>query len=149
MVAPKTEEALATHVAQSLADDGAVVTALSNAFPQLLAVYAFGSRVHGSAHADSDLDLAVLIPGYAEPLQLWEAASQLSDVLRCPVDLLDLRRASTVMQSQVITQGKLLWSTQPETGLFESFVISEKIELDEARSGLLKDITTRGKVYGR
>jgi predicted nucleotidyltransferase len=37
--------------------------------PNLLAVYAFGSRIQGSAGPDSDLDLAVLVAGYADPLQ--------------------------------------------------------------------------------
>ncbi|MDD5754297.1 MAG: nucleotidyltransferase domain-containing protein, partial [Methylococcales bacterium] len=48
--------------------------AIQTAFPNTLAIYAFGSRVNGSANADSDLDLAVLVAGYAEPLRLWEVA---------------------------------------------------------------------------
>ncbi|WP_292996284.1 nucleotidyltransferase domain-containing protein [Nitrosomonas sp.] len=39
--------------------------------PNLLAIYAFGSRIQGTAQIDSDLDLAVLVAGYAEPLVLW------------------------------------------------------------------------------
>lgn len=36
----------------------------------LLAIYAFGSRVQGTATAESDLDLAVPVEGYVGPLQL-------------------------------------------------------------------------------
>lgn len=131
-----------------LAEDGTVVVTLRAAFPQALAIYAFGSRMLGTAQADSDLDLAVLVPAYAQPLQLWDVANQLSGVVGCAVDLLDLRAASTVMQYQVITQGRLLWASQPDAGLFECFVLSEKNNLDAARAGLLNDIATEGKVYG-
>jgi hypothetical protein len=37
-------------------------------------------------------------------------AGELSDTVACPVDLLDLHAASTVMQYQVITGGQCLWS---------------------------------------
>ncbi len=45
----------------------------------------------------------MLVAGYADPLLLWNLASDLADMAGCPVDLLDLRAASTVMQYQVIT----------------------------------------------
>ena len=79
---------------------------LQKRVPELLAVYAFGSQVQGSAGPESDLDLAVLVAGYADPLTLFSLASELSELAGCPVDLLDLRAASTVMQYQVITTGE-------------------------------------------
>lgn len=76
----------------------------------MLAVYAFGSRIQGMAgersDLDLDLDLAVLVQGYADPLTLWDLAGEAADIAGCPVDLLDLRRASTVMQQQVLTKGE-------------------------------------------
>lgn len=133
----------------ALAEDGPVVTAVRAAWPDALAVYAFGSRVLGAARADSDLDLAVLVAGYAEPLKLWNMAGALSERLGCEVDLLDLRAASTVMQHQVLTTGRRLWGQALEAGLFECFVLSEKLALDAARAGLVSDIEKKGKVYGR
>lgn len=134
--------------ANLLAADGPVVAALRAAFPNALAVYAFGSRVHGTAQPDSDLDLAVLVAGYADPLQLWGTASELARVLSSPVDLLDLRAASTVMQYQVLTGGQRLWGEPLAAGLFESFVMTEKLDLDAARAGYLADIAQTGKIYG-
>jgi hypothetical protein len=52
------------------------------------------------------------------------------------------------MQYQILTTGIRLWAKQPEAGLFESFVLSEKTALDTARAGLLTDIQKRGKIYG-
>lgn len=117
--------------------------------PDLLAVYAFGSRVQGTASPASDLDLAVLVAGRADPLLLFGLAGELADIAGCPVDLLDLRAASTVMQYQVITTGQRWWAGDAQAGLFEAAVLSDKTALDGARAGLLQDIQQRGTVYGR
>ena len=136
------------YITSLLAAEGAVVVSLRRAFPNALAIYAFGSRIQGTEREDSDLDLAVLVAGYAEPLQLWEQTSQLTEILGCNVDLLDLRAASTVMQYQVLTQGLRLWAIEPEAGLFECFALSEKTRLDADRAGLIADIEYDGRVYG-
>ncbi len=149
MVNPTNEAARASHLETALAKGGAVLAVLQAALPESLAIYAFGSRTQGHANADSDLDLAVLLPGYAAPLTLWELASQLSNTVGCAVDLLDLRAASTVMQYQVLMQGRKLWSVEPAAGLFEAFVLSEYTQLGEARAGVLADIAQNGRVYGR
>lgn len=148
MPLPTHTAALQTQIEAALTPDGPVVTTLLAAFPQALAIYAFGSLVSGAVSADSDLDLALLVAGYAEPLQLWELATQLATTLGCAVDLLDLRAASTVMQYQVINQGRRLWTKGLSPGLFECFVLSEKTALDAARAGLLSDIAREGRVYG-
>lgn len=132
---------------QPVAD--ALVARLRTALPGLLAIYAFGSRVQGLAGPDSDLDLAVLVAGYADPVRLWTLSGELAESAGCAVDLLDLRAASTVMQYQVLTTGRRLWADGLAAGLFECYVLSEKTELDAARAGLLADIAREGRVYGR
>jgi len=127
----------------------AIVQTLQDRVPNLLAIYAFGSRVQGTAGKGSDLDLAVLVAGYAEPLALWKLAGKLAELAGCPVDLLDLRAASTVMQHQVITGGQRWWAKDTQAALFEAAMLSEKTELDTARAGLLEDIQKDGKIYGR
>ena len=133
----------------TLSPDGLVFATLRSTIPNLFAIYAFGSRVTGTAQAQSDLDLAVLVAGYAEPLVLWDLSAQLADRLGCEVDLLDLRAASTVMQYQVVQTGRRLWGDALQAGLFECYVLNEKLALDEARAPLLRDIEHRGTVYGR
>ncbi|UJP05542.1 MAG: nucleotidyltransferase domain-containing protein [Nitrosomonas sp.] len=126
-----------------------IIQQLQISIPGLLAIYAFGSRIRGVAQPASDLDLAVLVAGYAEPLALWMVASDLTDMAGCPVDLLDLRAASTVMQYQIITTGHRWWAQDSQAALFEAAILSEKTELDTARAGLLSDIQSSGSVYGR
>lgn len=127
----------------------AIVQILQDKIPELLAIYAFGSRIQGTANAQSDLDMAVLVAGYAEPLNLWSLASDLEDITDCPVDLLDLRAASTVMQYQIITTGERWWCKDIQASLYETAILSEKTALDSARAGLLSDIQTQGKIYAR
>jgi uncharacterized protein len=127
----------------------AILNALQHRVPDLLAVYAFGSQVQGTAGPQSDLDLAVLVAGLADPVSLWGLSGDLADLAGCSVDLLDLRAASTVMQYQVITIGERWWAKDAQAALFESAVLSDKTELDAARAGLLADIQTTGVIHGR
>ncbi|WP_157270225.1 type VII toxin-antitoxin system MntA family adenylyltransferase antitoxin [Azohydromonas aeria] len=129
-------------------DRDALLSTVQQRLPGLLGVYAFGSRIRGTAGPESDLDLAVLVAGYADPLLLWELAGELEDLAGCPVDLLDLRAASTVMQHQILTQGERWWRRDLQADLFEAAVLSEKTALDSARAGLLADIAKRGRVHG-
>lgn len=119
--------------------------------PGLMAVYAFGSRVNQAgqhANADSDLDLAVLVPGYANPVALFDLSGTLADLAGCAVDLLDLRAASTVMQNQILIDGVRLWAQDARAGLFEAAMLTEKLHLDEARQGLIQAVMERGAVHG-
>lgn len=130
-------------------NDEGVKLMLKKAIPSLSALYVFGSQATGHAGPDSDLDLAVLAD---EPLgaeKLWDVSSQLADIARCHVDLLDLRAASTVMQYRIITTGKQLWAKGSQAALYECFILSAKTALDEARAGLLQDIQTTGTVYAQ
>jgi len=125
---------------------------LQQRLPLLMAVYAFGSRVREQgrhARLDSDLDLAVLVEGYVDPVHLFELSGSVAELLACPVDLLDLRAASTVMQHQILMEGERLWARDVAAGLFEAAMLTEKLHLDEARRPLIDDVLKRGAVYGR
>ena len=125
-----------------------ILQRLQAEFPDLLAVYAFGSRITGNAREDSDLDLAILVAGYADPIRLFQLSGDLAEITACPVDLLDLRAASTVMQYQILTTGQRWWAANTQAALYEAAMLSEKTELDMARCLLLEEIETRGTIYG-
>ena len=63
-------------------------------------------------------------------------SSELAATARCHVDLLDLRASSTVMPYRIITTGQRLWARDSQAALYESFILSQKTALDEARAGL-------------
>ena len=132
-------------------DTTPILLLLQQRLPTLMAAYAFGSRIKDAgqyANAESDLDLAVLVEGYAHPVLLFELAGELADIAHCPVDLLDLRAASTVIQSHILTQGQRLWSKDVRAGLFEAAMLNEKIYFDQSRQRLLRDVMGRGSIYG-
>jgi uncharacterized protein len=125
-----------------------IVTQLQARWPALIGVYAFGSQVDGTADMQSDVDLAVLVPGYADPIALWQTAQDLAEHIGAPVDLLDLRAASTVMQHQILTRGERWFAQDPAATLFELAALREKFDLDIRRAELIDDIRARGSVYG-
>lgn len=130
-----------------------VISTLRDRLPGMIALYGFGSRVRdGGAQArpDSDLDLAVLVAGYADPVGLFDLAGDLSDLTGCPVDLLDLRAASSVMQEQILMTGERLWTNDPlQAGLVEAAMLSEKLHLDEKRRPMMEAALARGRIDGR
>ena len=129
-----------------------LIKVLQSRLPNLMAIYAFGSRVSGDASENSDWDLAVLVAGYVPPVVLWELSGALADVTGTDVDLIDLRAASTVMQYQVLTLGERWWlcaESATLVGVWEAAMLSEMTELNSARAGLMADIAASGVVYGR
>ena len=117
--------------------------------PGAVAVYAFGSRARGDAMRDSDFDVAILAARPLEPLFRWELAQELAAMVHASVDLVDLRRCSTVMRIRVLTDGRLLFDgDRPKRELFEATTLSEYARLNEERRGILTDIAARGTVHG-
>ncbi|ABK43593.1 DNA polymerase, beta domain protein region [Magnetococcus marinus MC-1] len=121
---------------------------LQQSLPELMALYLFGSHASGTANPESDLDLALLLPGKADPLTLWQLGDKVAERVGYPVDLLDLRAATTVMQYQIITTGRRIWEKDHQPALYESFILSEKTALDEARAPLLERIQREGTIHG-
>ena len=139
---------LSRRIETALDTNGPIISTIRAALPETLAIYVFGSRSNATANAESDLDLAVLTTTYTDPIKLWELSGDLAEIAGCPVDCLDMRAASTVMQYQILQTGHRLWGDALPAGLFECYVLSEKTALDNARAGLLADIQSRGNVYG-
>lgn len=132
-------------------DYGAVLTFLQGAFSELKAVYLFGSQAAGTARPDSDVDLAVFADDRKDAVEYWMLASDLALIVGRDVDLIDLTKASTVMQHQIITTGKRIWVSDKSgdklsSDLYELFILNEKMRLDELRAGLIEDIMKRGRI---
>jgi predicted nucleotidyltransferase len=115
--------------------------------PDIEALYAFGSIVRGGAAADSDLDLAVLAAVPIEPLRRFETQRDLAVRLGRDVDLVDLHRASTVLRSEVVHGGAILFQRDPMRVLdFEARVLGEYADLLEATRVLREEIRVSGRV---
>ncbi|MBM3268775.1 MAG: nucleotidyltransferase domain-containing protein [Candidatus Sericytochromatia bacterium] len=127
----------------------AVISRLTREWPDLWAIYLFGSRGRGGAGPASDIDLAILGPGPLPPVRLWDVAQDLASLARADADLVDLRKASTVLQAQVVSTGRRIYcSNERECDSFETYVLSSYARLNEERRDILRGILDRGSFRG-
>ena len=127
-----------------------IIETIRKAVPNLIALYRFGSQVHGTAGPESDVDVAILAPDPLSPPTLFDLQQQLAVLLHKEVDLVDLASATTVLRMQVVSTGECLFSGNDRTREeFETSVFSSYARLNEERRGILDDVRARGSVYGR
>lgn len=148
-----TREPCVRHSASMKPEDDADglairLDALRAELPQLdhfrpAAVYLFGSLSRGAGHRDSDIDLAFLPGGPCDPVEVFETANRLAAKFGRQVDLVDLRRASTVMRKEVLRTGKLLHESDPARRMeFEMLALSDYARLNEERQPILNKLST-------
>lgn len=115
-------------------------------FPTLQGAYLFGSLATGFANNESDLDLAILVPDPIDNYTLWEKAQELSLLIKLEVDLVNLISANTVFQFQIISSGKRIFCKEKYIcDLFETFVFSSYVGLNESRKKIIDDYILRNK----
>ena len=132
--------------------DAVVTNTVLAACPDVLAVYRFGSWGTPWQRADSDLDIALLLP--------WETDSKVDGLHQVAlvgeivyatgidfVDLINLRKAPTDIQAAVIRSGTVIYSGQDDARVgFEVREMNMRHDLDIERAHLYQDIIERGSV---
>jgi len=127
-----------------------VKTALSF-YPDVEAIYLFGSHLTPDQQQDSDVDIAVLFPHekarLLDNLTMSECRDALEKILKRTVDLINLRMVNTVFQNEIIQQGRIIYQ-QNERAVdeFEMLVMSFYQKLNEERAGILEDILETGRI---
>jgi uncharacterized protein len=130
--------------------DSDILAAVREALPGVRRVYLFGSRAVGEEWPASDLDLAVVLDGPADPVSLWMAGEDIASRLDVDVDLIDLLKADTLLKHQIVTTGRRLYAADPmDAERYEIFILNDMMELNELRAPLIADMKRRGSVYGR
>jgi predicted nucleotidyltransferase len=76
-------------------------------------LWLYGSEAQGTAGPDSDVDLAALFRRRADPLEVFDARSDLEEILHREVDLVDLDQTSPILGMQVLRHGHLLVDRNP------------------------------------
>ena len=129
--------------------DGEIVAFLRGALPGLIAVYRYGSTARSQERAGSDLDIAILATAPIDAVARFELQERLAARVGCDVDLLDLRRSTTVMAMQVISTGIVLAVFEPAPHeAFEDHTYSAYARLNEERREILQQIRREGRIYG-
>lgn len=108
--------------------------------------YIFGSVAKGCAHANSDIDIAVLARGLDsdEKIRLWQ---EISAVAQRPVDWVDLSTAGVVVIHQALQGLRIIGSVEMHAQLLTRMlidqadfgVIVEKILKDRREAWLSKE----------
>ncbi|MGP3777962.1 type VII toxin-antitoxin system MntA family adenylyltransferase antitoxin [Halanaerobium saccharolyticum] len=107
---------------------------------QVELIYLFGSYAKGNARPDSDLDLAFLSSKEIDDYQRFLTAQKLASKLNIEVDLIDLKKASTVFKAQII-QGKLLYAEdKKQKQEFEMLTLKKYARLNEERKEIIDKI---------
>jgi predicted nucleotidyltransferase len=110
----------------------------------------FGSAVKGYMREDSDVDIAFLSDKELNSYEVFLIAQGLADLLGRDVDLVDLKKASTVFQVQVISTGKVIFcSDKTKRMVFEMTALKKYARLNEERECILEKIKERGSIYGK
>jgi predicted nucleotidyltransferase len=129
-------------------DLSAALAILRREVPDLAAVYLFGSAATGTARVGSDVDLAFVAGRPVAHERLLDLRQLLANSLNQDVDLVDLAAANTILQIQVINEGRVIDTSDPDAAaLFELRAIREYQDLKERRRGVEADIVARGRVH--
>jgi predicted nucleotidyltransferase len=127
----------------------AAIELVRRAAPDAIALYVFGSRARGDAHATSDVDLALLAPRALDTVARFELQERIASALHCDVDLVDLRAASAVLRVQVLQDGRVLFESDAvQREAFEAHALAAYARLNEERRGILEDVRRSGRVHG-
>ncbi len=120
-------------------DKNSLIQAVKNLMPDVRLIYLFGSQADGSATPSSDIDVAVLLEKKLDPVIRFDLEQTLAIEFSQDVDLVDLLTASTVLQNQVIMNGKLLFGSENEQTKFEMQIMSMYQHLNEERADILQE----------
>jgi len=120
-------------------------------YPEIQAIYLFGSFACNDARNDSDVDLALLLPHERAKavgsIAFSECANTLSEYLNRTVDLINLREVNTVFQNEIVQTGQRLFAEdEKETAIFEMLVLSFYQKLNEERREIINEIVQSGRV---
>lgn len=112
-------------------------------------IYLFGSQAKNMSQPESDVDIAFLsFENQLDAYAVFECAQEIAASIGKEVDLIDLRKASTVFQANIIYSGIAIYCTdEKERQLFEASVFQQYAKLNEERAVVIEKIEMSGTVY--
>ena len=120
-------------------------------YPATQGIYLFGSFATADERADSDVDIALLLPlNDAErtgQLVLSDLHRQISRTLGRDVDLLNARLVSTVFQKEIIFGDLIYCADRYAVDEFEMLTLSYYQKLNEERAEILAEFRRTGRAY--
>lgn len=121
-------------------------------FPDVYAIYLFGSYSKQNASHDSDIDLAFFGPNPYTKEQILQLSLFLASQFNKDFDCIDLKNTNTAFATHIIDSGKLIYGFEEnknEIISFEITLMSMYANLNEERKDIIDDVLKRGSIYGR
>jgi predicted nucleotidyltransferase len=130
-------------------DFKAIITLLQEAIPDLTGVYLFGSRANQTASPASDYDFAFLTRGSTpDGYSIFRLQQKIAQMLHSEVDLIDLARATTVLQFQIVSKGQRIYASDLLfCDEFDLYVFSAYQHLNESQQSIIDNIVKTGQIY--
>jgi len=128
-----------------------IVKTVLHFYPDVEAIYLFGSYLTPDQQQGSDVDVAVLfshekarlLKGFA----MSDCREALEEALKRTVDLINIRTVNTVFQNEIIQQGRIIYQQHERVvDEFEMLTLSFYQKLNEERAGILEDILETGRI---
>ncbi len=123
-----------------------------NHFPDLQALYLFGSFDTEYEFPDSDIDVAVLLPALrakkTDSLTIAEIGYKITKQIGKKVDIVNLREATAVFKKEVTAKGTRLYCADDYAAdEFEMLTLSYYQKLNEERKEILDDFLKTKRAY--
>ncbi|MBF0506746.1 MAG: nucleotidyltransferase domain-containing protein [Nitrospirae bacterium] len=120
-------------------------------YPDVEAIYVFGSYLTPDERNESDVDIALLFSHdqtkLLKNLGVSDCRYALEDALKKTVDLVNIRTANTVFQHTIIQEGRIIYKkSEYSVDDFEMHVMSSYQKLNEERAEILEDILETGRI---
>jgi predicted nucleotidyltransferase len=129
----------------------AVVSKTLKHYPSLEAIYIYGSFATGEVVKESDVDIALLFPPLDQPskhLCITDLHEELEGYFSREIDLVNLRRVSTILQKEVIFCGERIYTDGTSAAdEFEIVVMSMYQHLKEETADIIEDALRTGRFY--
>ena len=115
----------------------------------IISVYLFGSAAKNQLKPESDIDIAFLGFLDVDEYECFMKAQELAEIFKRDVDLIDLKKASTVFKAQIIGTSSLIYCNDDvKRAYFEMRALKEYALLNEERAEIIKNIQKGDKIYG-
>lgn len=131
---------------------GNIISTVKACFPTVIAIYLFGTWCTEGERADSDIDIALLFPVEQSNKPEYQTISdlhiKLENMFHKNVDILNVRRVSTVFQKEIIgADRKIYCADKYSTDEFEMLVLSYYQKLNDERRKIVNEFIESKRAY--
>jgi predicted nucleotidyltransferase len=81
----------------------------AKAHPEISAIYLFGSHAAGHPRSKSDIDLGILFKNDVDGFTRIHMETEISNLLKKDVDLVDMRKSSPFLRHQIYRYGQIIY----------------------------------------